>query len=135
MVPTGTRTEAPSLSEAFRRLTDGIQRLIRDHLALVRTELRQDLKAAGRDVALALLGVPSLLVGYALLMFALAFLLAPSVGQAAAFAIVGAGNVLFGGLLAFVFGRRLTTRDKPDLDRVTTQLKEDGRWLRDLRRN
>ncbi len=135
MAPNGTQTEAPSLSEAFGRLTDGIQRLIRDHLALVRTELRQDLKAAGRDVALALLGVPSLLLGYALLMVAIAFVLVPFTGNAGAFAIVGAVNLLAGGVLAWVFGRRLATRDKPDLDRLTTQLKEDGRWLRDLRRN
>jgi hypothetical protein len=135
MVPSATRSDPPSLSEAFRRLTDGIQRLIRDHLALVRTELRQDLKAAGRDIAFALLGVPSLLLGYALLMVALSLALAPSLGAAVAFAIVGAVNLLAGGALAFFFGRRLATRDRPDLDRVTTQLKEDGRWLRDLRRN
>lgn len=135
MVPTSTQTEAPSLSEAFRRLTDGIQRLIRDHLALVRSEMKQDLKAAGRDVALALLGLPSLFLGYAFLMVAAAFLLARSLGEPAAFAIVGAVNLLAGGLLAFIFGRRLATKDKPDMDRVANQLKEDGRWLRDLRRS
>lgn len=127
---TGT---SPNLTDAFKRLTDGMSRLVRDHIALARTELKQDLKAAGKDVVLAAAGVPSLLLGYAFVMAALAIWLSEWVGMAGGFAIIGLLNLAAGGALAFVFGRRLAGRDKPDLDRTTAQFKEDGKWLRELR--
>lgn len=127
---TGT---SPTITDALKRLTDGMSRLVRDHIALARTELKQDLRAAGKDVVLAAAGLPSLLLGYAFVMAALAFWLAQAIGMAGGFAIIGLLNLAVGGALAFVFGRRLAGRDKPDLDRTTAQIKEGGKWLRELR--
>lgn len=127
---TGT---SPTITDALKRLTDGMSRLVRDHIALARTELKQDLRAAGKDVLLAAAGLPSLLLGYAFVMAALAFWLAQAIGIAGGFAVIGLVNLGIGGTLAFVFGRRLAGRDKPDLDRTTAQIKEGGKWLRELR--
>src|SRR5688500_7971581 len=123
----------PSIGDALKRVTDGFSRLVREHIALARTELKQDLRAAGRDIALALAGVPLLFLGYSLLMVAISLLLADDFGGVAGFAIVGAINFVVGTVLAVIFGMRLLGRDKPDLDQTTRELKEDRRWLQELR--
>ena len=63
--------EAPTIGDSIRRLTDGVGRLVREHLQLARAELKEDLRKVGRDVALILAGIPPLLLGYALLMVSL----------------------------------------------------------------
>ena len=130
----GTPTERATIGESLKRVTEGFSRLVREHLALARTELKQDLRAATRDVALALVGVPLLFLGYSLMMVALALLLADEWGGVGAFAIVGGVNFLAGAVLAAIFGMRLLGRDKPDLEHTTRELKEDRRWLQELRR-
>ena len=125
--------DAPTVGDSVRRLTDALSRLLRDHLALFRAELQRDLKVVGRDVVLAAAGIPGLLLGYAMLMVALALLLAPWLTLAGGFAAVGALNLLAGGGLVAVFGRRLASTDRLVLDRTTDTIREDGRWLRELR--
>ncbi|HEX9603568.1 MAG TPA: phage holin family protein [Myxococcales bacterium] len=62
---------AVSPRDALTRLLDGVQRLFREHLALAKTELKDDLRRAGRDLLLSAAGLPPLLVGYVLLMVCL----------------------------------------------------------------
>ena len=131
----GVETAQPSLADAMRRLADGLGRLLKDHIALAKAELAQDLKKAGKDVALAAAGIPSILVGYLLLMCALALLLGRWITPAGGFAVVGLLNIAAGGGLAYVFGMRLIGKDKPDLDRTASQIKEDSRWLKELRQS
>ncbi len=125
----------PSVTDSFRRLADGLARLLKDHIALAKIELAQDLKKAGKDVALAAAGLPSLFVGYVLLMCALGFLLGNWITNAGGFAVVGVLNMALGGSLAYVFGKRLVGKDKPDMDRTASQFKEDSRWLKELRQS
>jgi len=42
--------------DALQRLLDGLQMFIREHLALARAEMKADLRAMGRDVAIGALG-------------------------------------------------------------------------------
>lgn len=128
-----TGPDGASVGDSVRRLTDALSRLLRDHLALFRAELQRDLKVVGRDVVLAAMGIPGLLLGYALLMVALSLLLARWITPVGGFALVGAVNLLAGGVLVAVFGRRLASKDRPSLERTTDAIKEDGRWLRQLR--
>lgn len=123
---------APSVGDALRRIADGVQRLVREHLALARTELRQELRVAGRSAALLLAGLPLLLVGWALLMGSLALALSGLLGLAGSLALVGAVNLLVGGILALVSAKRLAGADRPDLEITTRELKEDRRWLQKL---
>jgi Putative Actinobacterial Holin-X, holin superfamily III len=61
--------------DALHRLLDGLQTLIREHLALARVELKQDLRTMGRDLATGATGLPALATGYLLFMVALASLI------------------------------------------------------------
>ncbi len=121
---------ARPLRDAARRVTDGLGRLVGEHLDLARAELKHDLRAAARDAALVLLGFPSLVVGYALVMVAVALSLGEIFGRAESFLLVGLANVAAGLVVSIVFARRLARQDRPDLDRTARALKEDRRWLR-----
>lgn len=122
-------TEPPAASEALRRATDALGRLVREHISLARAELKQDVRVAARDMALVLAGVPVLIVGWAILMLAIAAALSPTTGVAGALAAVGAANLLGGGGFSAWFAWKLSARDRPDLDRTTNELREDRRWL------
>ncbi len=70
-------TQAPIPSkDALQRLLDGLQTLIREHLALARVEAKEDLRAMGRDLLVSAAGIPALFAGYLLLMVAIGYLLA-----------------------------------------------------------
>ena len=120
---------SPGLGPSLKRVTDGIGRLVREHLQLARAEVREDLKRAGRDLALIVAGLPPLCLGWALVMVAISLWLAKWVGSAAGFLIVGAVHLLAGAALAGVCAWLLATRDKPSLTRTGRQLEEDRRWL------
>ena len=103
-------TERGGLGGALARLADGLGRLLADHFALARVELREDLRLIARDAAMIAAFVPFVLIGYALLCVALATLLSTWVGSAGAFAIVGGVNLLVGGVGAAVAAGRLKQR-------------------------
>src|SRR5438445_10848944 len=87
--------------DALDRLLDGLQTLIREHLALARVELKQDLRTMGRDLATGAAGVPPLAAGFLLLMFAIASLLSIWLPPWAAFGIVGLVTLAGGGGLTW----------------------------------
>ncbi|MCA1827447.1 MAG: phage holin family protein [Myxococcales bacterium] len=60
--------------DALQRLIDGLQTLIREHLALARAELKDDARTMGRDLLVGAAGVPALAAGYLLLMMAIGYL-------------------------------------------------------------
>ena len=73
--------------DALVRLLDGAQTLFREHLALAKAELRDDVRRTGRNLLLSAAGLPPLFVGYVLLMVALALVLRLVVDDWAAFGI------------------------------------------------
>jgi uncharacterized membrane protein YqjE len=132
----GTRRaqiSTPTVAESLRRLTEGVSRLVRDHLELAREELRTDLRKAGRDAAIVAAAIPGLFVGYVMLMVALALWIGGATGNGWGFAIVGAANLAIGGAAAGIAASRLARKDRPDMDRTASEIKEDGAWLKDLR--
>lgn len=94
----GTEQTERGLTVLVGRLTDGLGKLVTQHLTLARVELMEDARAMGQDVALIAAFVPFVLVGYAFLCGALAVALARWVGWAGALALVGALNLVGGGL-------------------------------------
>ena len=128
------QSASPTAGDALRRAADALVRLVKEHLALVRVELRKDLRRAGRDAVFAVAGVPLVIVGWALLMVALALAIAPWVGAAGGFAVVAVLNLAVGGGVMSIFARKLTGDDRPDLDETTRELQEDRRWLQRLTR-
>jgi uncharacterized membrane protein YqjE len=118
--------------DAFARLLDGLQTLMKEHLALARAEAKDELRSLVRDLAVSAAGVPLLLTGYILLMMALGLLLAFAVPQWLAFAIVAAANLALGGLLTFVWGRRMATQ-RHGMTATGQELSRDKQWLAQLK--
>jgi len=118
--------------DALARLLDGVQTLFREHLALAKTELKDDLRRAGRDVLLSAAGLPPLLVGYVLLMVALALLLAQAIPGWLAFALVALVNLIAGGALTIAFMNK-ARQEKIALTGTEEELRRDKEWLATLR--
>src|SRR5947208_15852778 len=110
--------QAPTMPsrDALQRLLDGLQTFIREHLALARVEMKQDLRAMGKDLAVGAAGVPALGAGYLLLMVALALLLSRWLPSWAAFGIVAVANLVTGGILTWP-GTRRVMRERVHLAR------------------
>ena len=130
-MPSSDPHAAVSPRDALVRLLDGVQTLFREHLALAKTELKDDLRRAGRDVLLSAAGLPPLLVGYVLLMVALALLGAQVLPGWLAFAIVALLNLGVGGALTFVFMNK-ARQEKIALPRTEQELQRDREWLTSL---
>ena len=118
--------------DALQRLLDGLQTFIREHLALARVEMKQDLRAMGKDLAVGAAGVPALGAGYLLLMVALALLLSRWLPGWAAFGIVAVVNLAAGGALT-LSGTRRAMRDRVDLPRTVEEIRRDRRWLSSMK--
>ncbi len=107
--------------EALQRLVDGLQTLMREHVALARAEFKEDLRDTGRDLLVSAAGVPALAAGYLLLMVAAAFLLALWIPQWAAFGIIALVNLGAGGFVSLVWGRR-ALQQRSERQRITAPL-------------
>src|SRR4051794_9108734 len=92
--------------DALNRLIDGFQTLVREHLALAKIELKEDLNRMARSLILSAAGVPALIAGYMLLNIAIALLLATVLVSWAAFGIVALVNLGGGSALTIVFGKK-----------------------------
>jgi uncharacterized membrane protein YqjE len=109
----GEQTER-GVAALVGRMADGFSRLVTQHLQLARVELAEDAKAMGLDVASIAVFVPFLLVGYMFVCGALAALLAPFTGWAGALAVVGAVNLVGGGLGILRAVKRMQSRQMMD---------------------
>lgn len=117
--------------EAFQRLIDGLQTLVREHMALARVELKDDLRGMGRDVLAGAAGVPALAAGYLIFMIALGYLLAVWLPPWAAFGIVALANLAAGAVLTMAGLGRIRAR-RVDLQSSAEELQEDKRWIATL---
>jgi len=97
---------SPHARDALNRLIDGFQTLVREHLALAKVELKEDLKRMGRSLLLSLAGIPALLAGYLFLNVAVALLLATIIASWMAFGLVAIVNLGAGTALTVVFAKR-----------------------------
>ena len=118
--------------DAFQRLIDGLQTLIREHLALARAEAKDDLRAMARDAVFSAAGLPALLVGYLLMMVSIALALGAVLPLWASFAVVAFLNLGAGGMLTLVWGKRLS-RNRVELEQTGQELQKDKAWLAGLR--
>ena len=118
--------------DALSRLIDGVQTLFREHLALAKAELKDDVRRAGRSVFLSAAGLPPLFVGYVLLMVAIALLLQLFLVGWAAFGIVALVNLAAGAALTVVFAAKVRA-EKLALVRTTQELRRDKEWISSMR--
>jgi hypothetical protein len=119
--------------DALQRLLDGLQTLIREHLALARAEAKEDLRVMGRDLAYGAAGVPPLAVGYLMLMMALGYLLAQWLAPWAAFGIVALVNLGGGASLTVACRKRLMqNRLERKPSSTGEELQRNKAWLASL---
>jgi hypothetical protein len=102
------KDDSEGIIELVKETADGFGHLIAEHVKLARLELVADAKAHGRKVVGIALIVPVIFIGYALAAVGLAVLLAPSLGTAGAFFLVGGGHVVLGGLAVAMAMNRLS---------------------------
>lgn len=118
--------------EAFQRLIEGLQAFIRENLALFKAEASDELRALSRDLLVAAIGLPFLLVGYLLLMVAAAFALALVLPVWAAFGIVAVINLAAGAALTFVLAGRIARQRRP-LPETGAELARNKQWVAQLK--
>jgi uncharacterized membrane protein YqjE len=94
----GTEQTDRGIAALVGRMADSFSRLVSQHITLARLELAEDAKAMGLDVARIVAFVPFVLVGYVFLCGALSVALAAWLGYAWALTVVGALNLVGGGL-------------------------------------
>ncbi|MBX5481158.1 MAG: phage holin family protein [Myxococcaceae bacterium] len=114
----GGQPDRGGLGAAVARITDGLSRLISEHLALARVELRDDVRALAGSVAGIAVFVPLILVGYGFLCGALALALSPWLGRVGALVLVGGLNVIVGGLGAWRAAAKLKAQPVLETTRV-----------------
>ena len=110
--------EKGGLAAALGRISDGLTRVVSEHLALARAELRDDGRALALDAVRILVFLPLVIVGYGLLCAGLAVALSAWIGLALSFAIVGGVNVLVGGVGAALAATKLKQRPVLESTRV-----------------
>ncbi|HME92478.1 MAG TPA: phage holin family protein [Myxococcaceae bacterium] len=103
-----------SLSPLITKLADGLGRLLSEHLELARLELKGDAKALATVGARLAVALPFALVGYAFLCAALCLALSHWLILEAVVAVVGALNLLAGGVLAYAAVRGLKRQNVMD---------------------
>src|SRR4051812_27105254 len=122
---------SPQGRDALNRLIDGFQTLVREHLALAKVELKDDLKRMGRGLLLSAAGVPALVAGYLLMNVAIALLLATVIASWAAFGIVAIVNLVAGSALTAHFIKK--AREMPvSLSSTGAELRRDREMLSTL---
>lgn len=123
-----------SIASLVSRMADGMGKLVSQHLALAKLELAEDAKVVGGEIAKVAVFLPFVLLGYALLMVALAIVLARWVGSAGGFAIVGGLNLVGGGSAAALAvsrlrGKRILAGTVTELERTSERLTAPGQNL------
>lgn len=96
--------QAPVM-DAFVRLLEAVQVLVREHLALARVELKREVRGFAFKLSPAAFGVPLLFAGWILMMSAVA--LALPLPAWAALAIVACANLAAGAALTQAAVRRV----------------------------
>jgi len=120
-----------SIGELFRQLAQDSTTLIRQEVALAKTEVRENVKVAARDMTMIAVGGAIAAVGALVLTAFLVILLGSLLlNYWLAALIVGLLFVVIGGTLAWTNVNRLREAEmKPE--HTIESLKEDKEWLQD----
>ncbi|NAZ77127.1 phage holin family protein [Kineococcus sp. T13] len=125
----GAPQQERSIGEIFSSITTELSTLVRQEIALAKTELRQDAKNAGRGAGmLAGAGVAGHL--FLISLTALAILaIGHLIGHAWAALIVTVVWAVVAAVLA-KSGQKALKQVPPPLERTTVTLKEDAQWVK-----
>jgi hypothetical protein len=122
---------------AFQGLTDGLYNLFRQHLELVRYEIKEEATEVGKNVAALVLFCFIALVGYGLLNLA-AIMFAGWFGGIVAMAIVTLALALINlGGAGYAIKRILDRFEEHpvSLPQTEAQMERNKQWIKDIRQN
>lgn len=120
----------PKLGDLVKQLAEDSATLVRQEVALAKSEMQENIQHAAKDVAMIAIGGGFLLVGLLVLTAFLVAILGDILGDEywAGALIVGVLFVAVGGVMAKKYMNELKKDDlKPD--QTIQTLKEDKRWL------
>ena len=122
--------EERTLSDLFTELLDETRLLVRQEIALARTEVTNNIRALGRDIALVAVAAVLLFVAFQVFVATAILALALVLPAWASALIIGAVLAIVGVILGLVGYRDIRSRGVLPEDTVET-LKEDREWVQD----
>jgi hypothetical protein len=121
-------TEGESLGELFSRAADDLSSLVRTHVELARTEIRDEARRAGRAGGMLSGGAAAGYLALILVSFAAAFALDEVMHIALAFLVVGVVWAIVSALL--LLRGREEVQNLEAAPETTSTLKEDATWAK-----
>ena len=119
----------PSLGDLFRQLADDSATLIRQEVALAKTEMRQNVQHAARDASMIAVGGVVAAIGALVLVAFLVMIVGKALGAPWAGALaVGLLFVVVGAVLAMRAAKHLK-KDTLTPEQTIRSLKEDKQWV------
>lgn len=119
----------PSLGDLFRQLADDSATLIRQEMALAKTEMRQNVRHAAKDASMIAVGGVVAAIGALVLVAFLVMIVGKVLGTPWAGALaVGLLFVAVGGVLAMRAAKHLK-KDSLTPEQTIRSLKEDKQWV------
>lgn len=125
----GLRTDDRSLGDLLGELADETTTLVKQEIALAKTEIREDLRTAGKNAGTIAAGGAVAYTGLITLVFGLALLLGTFMPDWLAFLLLGLVVAFVGYGLAQKGFTTLKEMDKKP-ERTIKTLKEDKEWLK-----
>jgi len=138
------QTDLENLPTLFSRLGDDVMRLVDTKLSLVKVELKEDASFYARNGAYTAVGAMVALIGFALVLVAVAFFVANFFGSTApgvvaekfgptsyglGFLITGAVFMAVGGVVVMVMKKRLADYN-PVPTTTLDEIRKDKQWLK-----
>lgn len=129
-----TPRQSSGIQAALENLTDGLSRLVRQHLELAKIEAKMEAKIVGRNAAVLVVCGALLLLGYGLLNLAI-ILTALWLGSIAAMAITSIIlAVLNLGVASFALYRAISNlQDNDLLPKTAEELQRNKKWIKEIR--
>ena len=131
MTPEVRSSADPTMTALVSGIVNDTQELLKQQMALIHSEIREDMRKTKEAVLRLALGLGVVVIGSLLLVLALPWLLTwiwPDLHIWAAYAIVGGVLVGIGGTLLLLATRRLSSFN-PLPDQSYQALKENMRWI------
>jgi uncharacterized membrane protein YqjE len=132
------RSDNESLPNLVSRLGDDVMELFKSQLELFKVEVKEEVNAYTRGIAMIAVGAVIATVGFALLNVAIAFAVSTLFAQAAfsqpasyalGFVVTGAFYVLVGGIIVLLMKNRLARQNLVP-ERTVQELRKDKEWLK-----
>ena len=121
----------PSMTELVSGIVSDAQTLLKQQVAMLRTEFKEDMRRTKEAAKYMGFGAGLAALGGLFLVISLVYLLQylfPTLHEAACWAIVG-GVLFVGGLIAVYVGKRIFESFNPLPDKTVNALEENVSWL------